>query len=482
MLDALIVGAGMSGILAAIKLKEAGFGNILIVDKAASLGGTWWDNRYPGCACDVPSHFYSYSFAPNPDWSSIFPRQEEILAYFEKIADTYALRPLMRFNTELASADFDAGTNCWNITAKGGERLQSRLLFFATGQLSRPLMPVYPGMESFTGRIFHSARWDHDHDLTGKKVAVIGTGPTAAQFVPEIVGKVDKLVVFQRTANWFFSRNDKPYSSFAKGMFRNVPGAMRLHRLMIYTALESRWPAFKQGSFMAKYLTGQLKKLLAEAVPDPALRAKLTPDYPVGCKRIIIADDFLPALQKPNVHLETSGISSVTENAIIDKDGTRHDVDTIIYGTGFEATDFLVPIRVTGTSGQELSQVWKNGAEAYQGATVAGFPNMFILYGPNTNLGHNSIIFMVENQMKHVMALVKAMRARNLKAIDVKADVMTAYNVWLQNQLTTSVWNAGCRSWYINGSGKITQNWPSSTFSWWRRMRKTNLADFQLIQ
>jgi cation diffusion facilitator CzcD-associated flavoprotein CzcO len=300
--------------------------------------------------------------------------------------------------------------------------------------------------------------------------------------VPEIVRKVEKMVLFQRTPNWFFPRNDKPYSDFSKWMFRNVGGAMRLHRWMIYLSLESRFLGFKQDSAIARYLKKQLLDFLKTSIPDEKLRASLTPDYPVGCKRIIISDDFLPAIQKPNVHVDVSGIASFTENSVIDKTGQEHRVDTVIYGTGFEATEFLVPIEVTGKNGVSLNQAWQEGAEAYQGATVSGFPNMFILYGPNTNLGHNSIIFMVENQVRHMIAVMTGMRARNLKSIDVKPDVMRKYNVWLQDQLKNSVWNAGCNSWYINKNGKVTQNWPHSTFAWWNRMRKTSMDDFGQIK
>lgn len=481
MLDAIVIGAGMSGILAAIKLKQAGFNDLVILEKSTAAGGTWWDNRYPGCACDVPSHFYSYSFEPNPHWTRIFPQQPEILAYFQGVAQKYGLMPHMRFSTEVSRARFDEARGCWQVTTAAGEVLEGRTLIFGTGQLSRPLIPQFEGSDTFKGKVFHSARWDHAYDLAGKRVAVIGTGPTAAQFVPEIVDKVARLVVFQRTPNWFFPRRDRPYSPLERGLFRQVPGALRLHRWWIYLNLEFRFLGFKQDSWMAKLMTRLLLKHLKEEVPDEALRAKLTPDYPVGCKRIIIADDYLPAMQRPNVVLDTSGIARITEDAVIDKDGNRHEVDCIIYGTGFEATEFLVPIEVEGLAGQSLHQAWQGGAEAYQGVTVAGFPNMFLLYGPNTNLGHNSIIFMVENQVEHMMALIRTLRTRGLRFIDVRRDVMARYNAWLQEALRHSVWTAGCRNWYMTAEGKVTQNWPFSTLAWWRRLHHTRLEDFNLV-
>lgn len=480
-LDALIVGAGMSGLLAAIRLKQAGFGKLQILEKSEGLGGTWWSNRYPGCACDIPSHFYSYSFAPNPDWTRAYPQQSEILTYFGRVADSYRLRPLIRFGAEVAGAAYDEAGGCWTVTMADGSTLRARILILATGQLSRPAIPRIEGAEQFEGAAFHSAQWDENMELAGKRVAVIGNGPSSAQIVPAIAPEVAKLVVFQRTPNWFYPRGDRPYGRLERFLFRHLPGYARMHRAFIYLQRESLYAGFRQGSFAARFLDRTVRKILERGVADPKLRARLTPDYPPGCKRIIVSDDFLPTLQRANVALETDAIARITRTGIVTESGTSHEVDIIVYGTGFRSTEFVAPIEITGAAGASLSQCWEGGAEAFCGTTVAGFPNMFILYGPNTNLGHNSIIFMVEQQVAHMMRLVETLFRRGLRSVAVRPAAMAAYNERLQADLGGSVWKAGCRNWYMTERGKITNNWPHSTIAWRRRTRRIDLDDFELV-
>ena len=480
-LDALIVGAGMSGLLAAIRLQQAGFGKLQILEKSEGLGGTWWSNRYPGCACDIPSHFYSYSFAPNPDWTRAYPQQSEILTYFGRVADRYRLRPLIRFGAEVAGAAYDDMAGCWTITMADGSTLRARILILATGQLSRPAIPRIEGAELFEGAAFHSAQWDETMALAGKRVAVIGNGPSSAQIVPAIAPEVAKLVVFQRTPNWFYPRGDRPYGRLERFLFRYLPGYARMHRAFIYLQRESLYAGFRQGSFAARFLDRTVRKILERGVADPTLRARLTPDYPPGCKRIIVSDDFLPTLQRANVALETDAIARITPTGIVTESGTSHEVDIIVYGTGFRSTEFVAPIEITGAAGASLSERWAGGAEAYCGTTVAGFPNMFILYGPNTNLGHNSIIFMVEQQVAHMMRLVETLFRRGLRSVAVRPAAMAAYNERLQADLGGSVWKTGCRNWYMTERGKITNNWPHSTIAWRRRTRQIDLDDFELV-
>jgi cation diffusion facilitator CzcD-associated flavoprotein CzcO len=478
MYEAVIVGAGMSGLLAAIQLQKAGITDFVIIEKSGLVGGTWAHNTYPGCACDVPSHLYSYSFELNPNWTRHHPLQQELHQYYQTVSIKYGLLPKIRFNVEVRNAIFDESANAWILDLPSGEQIKSSNLIFATGQLSRPMMPKLENAEAFQGRSFHSANWDHDFDFRNKRVAVIGNGPSAVQFVPEIAQAVKTMVLFQRTANWFLPRNDRPYSTLSRAAFKYVPGAMRLHRAYIYLQLEFRFQGFKPGSRISRWLDRFVRKELAKQIPDPVLRERLTPDYIVGCKRGVVSDDFLPALQRENVTVDTTGIERLTANSVVATNGLEHEVDAIIYGTGFEATEFLVPIEVKGVTGQDLHAKWENGAEAFNGLMVSGFPNMYILYGPNTNSGHTSIIFMVENQVKYMVNLLKSAKAKGARRVDVKANAMRRYNHWLQDNLKDSIWVSGCRSWYLK-DGKVTQNWPHSSILWWRRMRSLDPKDFQ---
>lgn len=476
---AVIVGAGMSGLLAGIRLKQDGIDDFVILERSDSVGGTWYDNQYPGASCDVPSHLYSYSFAPNPKWTRAFARQPEILAYFRDVADRFGLNPHIRFGTEVAGATFDEGAGEWAVAAADGRRWRARILIVGAGQLNRPWSPDIEGKESFRGVQFHSARWRHDVDLTGKRVASIGNGASAVQYIPEIAPQAEKLSIFQRSSNWIIPRPDEEITPKQHALFERLPIVRKLLRLMIYSINESRWGAFKKaGSWASRRLEKMARDHLNAQVADPKLRELLTPDYPIGCKRVLITDDYYPAVCRPNVEIVTDPIARITPDGIETASGRRVALDVIVWGTGFATAGFLVPIDLVGRGGRRLHDVWANGAEAYRGVTVSGFPNMFVLYGPNTNLGHNSIIFMSERQMDYVMPLVREILTRDLAVLDVKPEAQAAYNRDLQAKLASTVWAANCGSWYKH-DGKITNNWSSSTITFWRQMRDVDLSAYE---
>jgi len=463
---ALIIGTGFAGIGMAIALKKQGIDNFLILEKGADVGGVWRDNCYPGAACDVPSHLYSFSFEPNPDWSRAFAAQAEILAYLRHCAKKYDVLRHVRFGAEVSTAQFDDARTLWTVTLRDGSTESATLLITATGQLSRPALPNLPGIEDFKGRAFHSAHWDHDYSLAGKRVAVIGTGASAIQFVPAIADKVAQLKVFQRSGAYIMPRPDRAYADWEKRLFRYVPPVRKLHRASIYLRYESQALAFTRYKNLMKVAVGKpFRKLLAKQVPDPALRAKLTPDYPIGCKRILLSSEYLAAMAKPNVELITAGIQKITPDGVQTSDGVSHTVDAIIYGTGFAATEFLAPMRITGRDGVDLHDTWQDGAKAYLGLTVPGFPNFFMLYGPNTNLGHNSIVFMLESQIAHLMRCVKAMQQNEAQTIEVNAETYEHYNTQVQEHLKRTVWN-GCKSWYVDAKGHNSTNWSGFTVSY----------------
>jgi cation diffusion facilitator CzcD-associated flavoprotein CzcO len=443
-LRAIIVGAGFGGIGMAIALKKAGIDQFVILERAQDVGGVWRDNRYPGAACDVPSHLYSFSFEPNPDWSHVFSTQSEIHAYLRHCASKYDLDRHLRFGAEVSHAVFDERHALWRVTLKDGTTLSAAFFITATGQLSRPVTPRLEGLDTFAGQAFHSAEWNHACRLEGKRVAVIGTGASAIQFVPAIAGQVGKLSVFQRSAAYILPRADRAYSSLERAMFRRLPWMARLYRGGIYLKYESRALAFTRFTGLMKLAAGlPFRMLLKKQVPDPALRARLLPDYPIGCKRILLSSDYLASLTMPNVELVSAAIRRVTPGGIETADGRHHEVDAIIFGTGFAASEFLSPMRIVGRDGLVLNDAWKSGADAYLGMTVPGFPNLFMLYGPNTNLGHNSIVYMLESQAAHVMRCVRALEAAGAAAIEVDPERHRRFNAGLQRRLARTVWN-GC--------------------------------------
>ncbi|WP_342611811.1 alpha/beta hydrolase fold domain-containing protein [Burkholderia ambifaria] len=481
-LSAIIIGAGFAGIGMAVALQRAGIHDFVIVERSHDVGGVWRDNRYPGAACDVPSHLYSFSFEPNPDWSRVFAPQPEIHAYLQHCARKYGLARHLRFGAEVERAQYDEARALWHVTLADGTTLSAAVLVSGTGQLSRPAMPDLPGIDTFRGRAFHSAHWDRDYPLAGKRVAVVGTGASAIQFVPAIAGDVERLVVFQRSPAYVMPRPDRAYRPWEQALFRRLPWAMKLHRASIYVRYESRAIAFTRLHGLMDVAVGRpFRKLLARDVRDPALRARLTPDYPIGCKRVLLSSDYLAALDRDNVELVTQRIRRVTDTGIETDDGVHHPVDAIVYGTGFAATAFLSPMRITGRDGLDLNDAWRRGAQAYLGLTVPGFPNFFMLYGPNTNLGHNSIVYMLESQIAHVMRCVRAMRRNGATAIDVDPRRYRRFNAHVQQRLAGSVWS-GCKSWYVDASGHNSTNWPGFTLTYRWLARFTGLSAYRFTQ
>lgn len=479
-MDIVIIGTGFGGLGMAIQLKKAGIESFTILEKGASVGGTWRDNTYPGAACDVQSHLYSFSFEPKSDWTRKFGLQPEIRSYMESCAVKYRLHEHIRFNTEVKSAAFDKASGTWTIQTRSGDTLCAHALISATGQLNQPAYPNIPGMDKFKGEVFHSARWDHDYDLSGKSVAVVGTGASAIQFVPQIVAKVKQLKLFQRSGAWVIPKPDRPFTGFEQWLFESFPFLDRFYRSYIYWKNEVRAIGFTKFGWVLEAWAWQSRWFMRRHVKDPAKRKKLLPDYKIGCKRLLISNDWFPAVNQDHVDIITDGIEQMTENGVITADGTEHKVDAIIYGTGFKATDILAPIHITGLNGLELNDAWKDGAEAYKGTCVSGFPNLFILYGPNTNLAHSSIIFMLESQFRYVMQCLRMLLDPGLHYMNVKASRQKELGDTMQERLQSSVWVAGCDSWYMNEAGRITNNWPGFTFSFRLLTGKLDLQDYEL--
>jgi cation diffusion facilitator CzcD-associated flavoprotein CzcO len=475
-----IIGTGFGGLCMATRLVKAGIESFVLLEKAGSVGGTWRDNNYPGAACDVQSHLYSYSFEPKSDWTRKFGLQPEIRSYMESCVSKFGLRTHIKFNQEVVAADFDKVAGLWTITTKDGQTRQAHILVTACGQLNRPLYPRIKGIEDFAGKTFHSARWDHDFDVTGKTVAVIGTGASSIQFVPQIVPKVKHLTLFQRSGAWVIAKADRPFSGLEQWMFETFPLLDRVYRLLIYWRYESRAIAFTRFGWLLGWFALRARWLAWRQVKDPLKRRKLIPDYKVGCKRILLSNDWYWAMNHDNVEIVTDDLDHVEADAIVTKDGTRHPADTIIYGTGFQATDFLAPMKITGLDGRDLNEAWKDGAEAYKGICVSGFPNLFMLYGPNTNLAHSSIVFMLEAQVRYVMQCVRMLLDPGLHFMNVKGNRQSEYATDLQKKLKKSVWDSGCVSWYKTASGKNTNNWPGFTFSFRLMTAKLDLQDYEL--
>ena len=480
LLDAILVGAGFAGLGMAIALRKQGMTNFVILEKARDVGGVWRDNSYPGAACDIPSHLYSFSFELRPDWSRTFAPQAEIQAYLQHCARKYEVLPHIRFSSEVSEARFDEQTAVWTVTLRDGSQLRSRLFIVGTGQLNRPVYPKLPGIENFKGRSFHSSNWDHDYALEGKRVAVIGTGASAIQFVPAIADRVGHLQVFQRSAPYILPRADSAYSSRLKSLFKIAPWLMRLYRLKIYLTHDIRKAAFTNRQWLMKYTVERpFRKLLEAQVADQALQAKMLPDYAAGCKRILLSSDYLKTFSKPQVELVTQEIRTITAEGLETTDGVHHPADAIIYGTGFAATEFLAPMRITGARGVELNAAWQEGAQAYLGMAVPSFPNFFILYGPNTNLGHNSIVYMLESQIAHIMRCIKAMRQTHSDTIEVGSEAFQTFNTGIQTLLVKAVWNR-CQSWYTDVNGRNTTNWPgfATTYRWHTSRGKLDAYQF----
>ncbi|MGP3917165.1 flavin-containing monooxygenase [Nonomuraea sp. 10N515B] len=475
-----IVGAGFGGLCMAIQLERAGIRSYTVFEKAGDLGGTWRDNSYPGAGCDIPSHLYSYSFEKYTSWTRRYPAQPEILGYLEHCADKYDVRRKIRFGTEVRRAAFHDSQ--WRLTTASGageERTEAfDVMVMGVGQLNRPRLPDIAGLPDFAGVSFHSARWNHDHDLTGRRVAVIGNGSSAAQFIPRIAEQVERLHVFQRTPNWVIPKPDATFGPLATRAFRFVPGLQRAYREWIYRYAEATlYPALAQG-WSAGLLKKRALRHLRDQVPDPDLRAKLTPDYPPGCKRVVIDSTFYPALTRDNVDVVTDKIVRIAPEGVETTEGLR-EVDTIVYATGFQSTEFLAPMEITGRGGRSLREQWTGGAEAYLGISVPNFPNMFVLYGPNTNLGHSSIIFMIECQVHHIMSCLPHVSAHG--PIEVRPAAMEAWSRQLDAAMSRMVWGGGCHSWYKTPQGRVTNNWPGTTTLYRRLTAKPPLPAYQPV-
>jgi len=466
----LIIGSGFAGIGLAIKLKQAGIDNFTILEKRADIGGVWRDNNYPGAACDVPSHLYCYSFERHYNWTHKFAGQNEIKAYIDYCARKYDVMQHVRFNTEVVSARFDQGAAQWQVTLKDGATLQAQFLVAAVGQLNRPAYPDIPGLGSFAGKQFHSAEWDHAFDYRGKRIAVIGTGASAIQFIPPLAKTAAEVVVLQRNPPYIIPRNDRAYTSRELALLVNMPLLRDASRLKTYLLYETRVLGFTwlQSAMVLFRLLWWWH--MCRAIKDKTLRQKLTPSYRMGCKRILLSDDYYPALAQPNVQVDTQPIVAVEPTGVRMQDSTLHEVDAIVLGTGFHATDFLAPMQVTGCNGIDLDTRWKNGAYAHLGVTVPGFPNLFLLYGPNTNLGHNSIVYMLESQIDYVVDAIRYCASHALRSLDVDEALCRRYNDELQRRLHKSVWSSGCSSWYVTESGQHTVNWPGFTFEYRHRL------------
>ena len=474
-----VLGTGFGGLGMAIRLRQAGITSFTIYEKADGVGGTWRDNSYPGAECDVPSHLYSLSFAPKHDWSRHYPEQPEILAYLEDCADRFGLRPHIRFGTEIAMARFDDVAAEWRLETTTGEELVADVLVCGLGQLNRPFVPDIEGLDEFEGEVFHSARWNHDHPLDGESVAVVGNGASAVQFVPRIAPVAGNLTIFQRSANWVMPKANPPFADATKALFARLPWLDRAYRASIYLRFEARFLMFRRRSRFARLVEKAGHAYRAKEVADPVLREQLTPDYPIGCKRILAVSDYYSTLVRDDVEVVTEPIERVTPTGILTADGRERAVDTIVLATGFEATDFLAPIEIVGVDGRKLDEAWHTGAEAYLGLTVSGFPNLFMLYGPNTNLGHNSIVFMLERQISYVLQCVQEMAAEGLASLDVRPEVMAAYNRAVQKRMGQTVWEAGCSSWYKDASGKVTNNWPTFTVEYWLATRHPRFSAYR---
>ena len=475
-----IVGAGFAGLGMAIRLRQAGVEDFVVWERDGDVGGTWWANTYPGCQCDIPSHLYSFSFALNPEWGRTYAPQPEIEAYLRKVADDYGLRPHIECSCAVTEANWDETSSRWRVSTERGD-YTADVLIAAPGPLSEPKIPDLPGLDTFAGTTFHTANWNHDHDVTGRRVAVIGTGASAIQAVPEIQPHVESLTVFQRTPPWVVPHRDRPITDAERAIYRRFPALQRAVRSGVYFGRE----LLVAGLAYRPKLMGALEKVarghLAKQVPDPELRERLTPGYRLGCKRILPSNRWYPALMQPNVDVVTDGIDHVRPDGIVTATGELRQVDTIVFATGFHVTDIRIADRITGAGGRTLADAWDGSPRAYRGTTVAGFPNLFFLVGPNTGLGHNSIVFMIEAQLAYVMDALGHMRRRGATRLEVKADAERAYNEHIQRKLSTTVWNTGgCSSWYLDRNGRNATIWPDFTFRFWGQMRRFDAHAYSL--
>lgn len=475
-----IIGAGFGGLCTAIQLLERGEKSFVILEKAEEVGGTWRDNTYPGAACDVQSHLYSFSFAGKADWSQRYAPWHEIQRYILDTTERYGLRRYIRGGSEVCAARFDNSTGHWLLRTTRGDEIVAHHVVLASGPLHVPAIPALKGIERFKGKAFHSAQWDHDYDLKGKRVVSIGTGGSAIQYCPEIAPDVEKLYVLQRTPAWVIPRDTRRYPQWQKTLFARFPLLRKLHRARLYWSNESRvWPIFTP--WLARRLQGLARLFIRHQVRDPELVRRLTPDYVIGCKRILISNKWYPMFNRANVELIDDGIAEIREHSVVMRSGRELPADCIIYGTGFQVDPrlYMKDFPCSGLPGHELMEDWKDGCEAYLGIHVSGYPNLHKLVGPNTALGHNSVIFMIEAQVRYVLEAMQAVRVRGVDYLDIRPDAQRRFNEDVQGALKSTVWNSGCVSWYQQADGKNFSMWPWSTWRYWLATRRLPLQDYR---
>jgi cation diffusion facilitator CzcD-associated flavoprotein CzcO len=472
-----IIGSGFGGVAVAVEMLRGGHDDVRLWERSNDLGGVWRDNTYPGAGCDVPSPLYSFSYEPNPDWTRRYALQREIHDYVRGVADKYGVTPRIAFGREVTAARWDADTSDWTVTFADGSTESVDVLVSAVGQLSEPTLPAIPGIESFEGPSFHSARWDHTADIHGRTVAVVGSGASAVQLVPHLVRDGERVVVFQRSPNYLLPKPDMPYKPWHSALFHRLPMTQRAERGGIWAFLEQFARGMDAASPVGKINRAVALRHLHSQVKDPELRAKLTPDYPIGCKRILFSNEFYPALAEPTVEVVTEAVTEVRPHGVVDASGREHPADVVVYATGFDSQDFLDSIDVTGVDGEKLATRWADGAHAYLGMYVPGFPNLFVTYGPNTNLGGGSIIYMLEAQARHMRQVADRLEAGSYDSVQVTAATEQAYDQELTEKLERSVW-ASCENWYRHPSGRITSNWPGATLPFARRTKTLEPAEF----
>lgn len=478
-LSVLIIGTGFSGLGMGIRLKQEGIESFTLLERGDEVGGTWRDNHYPGCACDVMSHLYSFSFEPNPNWSRMFAPQPEIKAYLRHCAQKYDLMPHIRFGAEVTEARFDELTALWRVSTRDGRRFTARVLISGMGGLSNPAFPDLPGLDGFQGEQFHSANWNHDYDLRGKRVSVIGTGASSIQFVPHVAARAAQLDLYQRTPPWILPKPDRPISRFERWLFRALPVTQRLWRGAIYAMAETRVLGIVVNPKIMTLAQKLAQRHIRAQIRDPELRRKVTPDYTMGCKRVLMSNDYYPALARDNVDVITTGIREVKAHSIVTTDGRERPVDIIIFGTGFKAQELIGRGMLFDRNGNDiLDGAWRNGYEAYLGTTVHSLPNFFMLMGPNTGLGHSSMVYMIESQIEYTLAALRALREKNLRTLDIRGEVQSRFNADIQKQLGHAVWSSGCKSWYLDSRGRNTTLWPGFTFRFRQLTGQFRVSDY----
>jgi cation diffusion facilitator CzcD-associated flavoprotein CzcO len=477
--DVCVIGAGFSGLGTAIRLKQEGYTDFVVLERGDDVGGTWHFNTYPNCGCDVPSHLYSFSFAPNADWTRTYSKQPEIRDYLQRTTDEHGIRPFVRTNTTVQSAAWDEDSGRWIVESDRGT-IRARLLVPGMGPLAEPRIPDIEGLDDFQGEVFHSARWNHSYDLKGKKVASIGTGASAIQYVPAIQPDVEQLYVFQRTPPWVMPHTDRPTTKWERRLYSAFPPLEKAIRGAVYAGRELLVLGFVKRPKLMGLVERLARKHIERSVPDPELRKKVTPDYLIGCKRILPSKHWYPALGQDNVELITQGVEKATAKGVVDAAGVEREVDAIIFGTGFQVTDMPVGKAVVGRGGKTMDEVWQGSPNAYLGTSIPGFPNLFLLLGPNTGLGHSSMVYMIESQIEHVIDALAEMRKRDADTVEVREDVARAFNAEIDKRHEGAVWNTGCASWYLDDTGRNATLWPDWTFRFRQRAAHFDPDEYSL--